>query len=287
MYIGIDVGGTKTLVASLDDNGVITEKIRFETSKDYEIQLDLMRDAFNSLQVKEFKAGGAGVPGTLDRKHGRGLWFGNLPWKNVPIMNDLENITSCPMVVENDAKMAALSEAMLLKHDYDRVLYLTVSTGIGMAFVSDRTICPDFGDAGGRTMLAEHEGKMVPWESFVSGRAIVERFGKIAQDLDDPKAWKIICKDLALGMIELIAIFQPEVVVIGGSVGTHFDKYSTELTKQLKTYETPLLVIPPIRKAGRPEEAVLFGCYDLAKQVFPHVVQPHHQEQEPQFVHPS
>lgn len=269
MYVGIDIGGTKTLVASLDNQGLITQKIRFETAGDYDEQLDLIRDALGQLDTKEFRAGGVGLPATkLDRKHGRALAFGNLPWKNVSIVSDLERVTGCPMVAENDCKMAGLSEAMLLKHEFERVLYLSISTGIGMSLINKRVIDTSFGDGGGRTMLVEHMGKMVPWESFASGHAIVQRYGKMAKDQNDPAVWRSICRDLARGMIELIAIFQPEVIVIGGSVGSYFNKYCVILATELKKYETPLLAIPPIRQAGRPEEAVLFGCYDLAKEAF-------------------
>lgn len=266
MYIAIDIGGTKTLIASIDNDGVITEKTRFETPKNYDEFLDATVKSLRKLKEKEFAAGGVGISATyLDRHHGRALKLGNLPWENVPIQADIERLTDCPIVVENDAKMAGLSEAMLVKDQYDRVLYITVSTGIGIAFIEDRKIETSFGDAGGRTFLVEHKGRLTPWEDFASGRAIVERYGKMAKDIDDAKIWRSVARDLAKGMIELVALVQPEVIVIGGSVGTHYHKYQNYLLEELKKFETPMLTIPTIKAAGRPEEAVLFGCYDLAK----------------------
>ena len=167
-------------------------------------------------------------------------------------------------MLENDAKMAALSEAMLVKETHHKVLYVTISTGIGMGLVVDGVIDTAFGDGGGRTMLVEHNDKLVPWESFASGHAIVERYGKMAKDINDQQTWRAITRDLTTGFLELIALTQPDIVVIGGSVGTHFQKYEKLLVANLKKYETPLFTIPTIIGAGRPEEAVLFGCYDLA-----------------------
>jgi len=269
MYAAIDIGGTKTLAASLDDNGVILQKIKFKTPQNYDQFLEELRAAVGSLEVKDFRAGGIGAPVThFDRRHGRGIDFSNLDWHNVPLLDDIEAITKCPMVLDNDAKLAGLSEAMLVKETYSRVLYVTVSTGIGMALVVDKKIDENIGDGGGRTLLIEHQGKLAPWESFASGSAIVRRYGSTAEDLNDKATWIQISRDLAKGFIELIALTQPEVIIIGGSVGTHYKKYGAYLTAELKKYETPFLKIPPIQGAGRPEEAVVFGCYDLAKTTY-------------------
>lgn len=268
MYAAIDIGGSKTLAASLDDNGVIVQQIRFETPKDYDEFLIQLRGAFAEIETKNFLAAGVGAPGSIDRKHGRGISFGNLGWRDIPLAADVEHILRCPVVIENDAKLAALSEAMLIKDKYSKVLYITVSTGIGLGLVVNQVIDTSFGDGGGRTMLVEHNDKLVPWESFASGHAIVERFGKMAKDIDDQKTWHIIARDLSVGFLELIALTQADIVVIGGSVGTHFKKYEKLLVAELRKYETPLFLIPPIIGAARPEEAVVYGGYDLAKSVY-------------------
>lgn len=268
MYLGVDIGGTKTLVASLDDHGVITEKIRFETPKTYEEFLDNFKTAKSQLKCYDYQSGGVGAPGIIDRVRGCGLWFGNLTWENVPLDADIERIMKCPIIVENDAKMAALSEAMLLKHKYSKVLYVTISTGIGYGLVVDQKIVSSIGDGGGRKMLVEHRGKLVPWESFASGRAIVARYGKKAQDITDAATWRAIVRDLKLGLLELIAVTEPEVIVFGGSVGAYFDRFGKYLEEELEKYKTPLVNLPHLVAAQRPEEAVLFGCYDLARETF-------------------
>jgi glucokinase len=148
------------------------------------------------------------------------------------------------------------------------VLYVTVSTGIGTGFIEHRMIDPGLADSEGGQIMLEHHGKLVKWEDFASGHAIVKRFHKKAAEITDDTIWKTIAHDLATGLIQLIAISQPEIIVLGGSVGTYFSRYKESLTKALKRYETPLVQIPPIREAARPEEAVIYGCYDLAKQTY-------------------
>jgi predicted NBD/HSP70 family sugar kinase len=268
MYLGIDIGGTKTLVAVLDNKGVIVHSERFPTPKNYNEFLAELEKTISSFDQHEFVATGVGMPATLfDRKNGIGKEYGNLPWENVPIKADIEKICKTPVVVENDAKLAALSEAMLLKNKYDKVLYVTISTGIGIGLIADGVIDTSVGDGGGRTILLEHEGKPTPWEEFASGKAIYEKYGMKASDINDDETWKAVCKELARGFIHLIGILQPEVIVIGGGVGTYFDKYSKFLVEDIESYHIPLIKMPAFVEAQRPEEAVIYGCYDLAKHV--------------------
>jgi predicted NBD/HSP70 family sugar kinase len=276
MYLGVDIGGTKTLVAVLDAHGVIVEHQKFPTPTDYDEFLRELRQTINSFGIEDFRAGGIGMPVTVyDREHGRAISFGNLPWRNVSVQHDVERISHCPMATDNDAKLAGLSEAMLLKDRYDKVLYITVSTGIGIALIDHGRIDENIGDGGGRPLLLEHHGRLVPWESFASGHAIVQRFGKLAKDITDQKTWHIVARDLAQGLIELIALTEPEVIVIGGSVGTYFNRYGILLAEELKKYKLPLVDTPPIMGAQRPEQAVIYGCYDYAKQVYPHAAAHH------------
>lgn len=268
MYVGVDIGGTKTLVAALDSNGVIVQKVRFETPKDYDDFIASFKTAAKELKDHDFLAGGVGAPGKINRGNGSGIWFGNLDWKNVPLDHDLERILRCPIIVENDAKMAALSEAMLVSKKYSKVLYVTVSTGIGYGLVVNQKIDTALSDRGAAAILVEHHGKLVPWESFASGHAIVERYGKKAQDIMDVATWRAISRDLSRGLIELIAIAEPEVIIFGGSVGVYFDRFGKLLQTELERYKTPLVSIPDLSGAKRPEEAVLYGCYDLAKETF-------------------
>ena len=268
MYLGIDIGGTKTLLACLDDSGVITESLKFPTPQDYHEFPAVLAENVAKLSTKEFIACGVGVPGRLDRKNGIGVAMGNLPWKDVPVRDDVQRIVGCPVVIENDAKLACLSEAMLLKDRFSRVVYVTISTGIGVGVVVNQKIEPNLLDAEPGKMPLEHQGKMVPWESFASGKAIVQRYGKMAKDIHDEATWRHIVHDIALGLIDVIAVVQPEVVVLGGSVATQFARFGGLLNEELQRYEVPLIPIPSVIPAARPEEAVAFGCYDLAKMTY-------------------
>jgi predicted NBD/HSP70 family sugar kinase len=269
MYVAIDIGGTKTLVATIDDDGAITYKHRFETPKDYAALLDGFRAALDQLPGKQFTAGGVGVPGHIDYQNGISVNSPHVTWGNVPLRDDCAKIFDCPFVIDNDANMAGLSEAMLHK-DKPAVLYITVSTGIGTGFIRDQRVDPALLKSEGGHMMLPYKGKLLEWEDFASGRAIYERLGKPAAEITEESDWQEIAHDLALGVFNHVALLQPDLVVIGGSIGTYFDNYGHYLVDELKTYEMPIVPVPPIVQAQRPEEVVLFGCYDAAKQRLAH-----------------
>lgn len=264
MYLAIDIGGTKTLIATFNELGVITEQYKFLTPQDYKKFLQELSKSVANLSTKHFKSACVALPGRIDRTQGIGVACGNLPWKNIPIKKDLEGFIDCPVVVENDANLAALSEAVALQDRYDKVLYVTISTGIGAGLIIDQDIDPDFADTEGGHIILEHNGRRQRWERFASGSAIVRRFGKRAMDIHDVKTWRIISRSISIGLMDLIAILQPEVIVIGGGVGQYFERFKPYIKEELTKYNTPLTPIPPIRKAKRPNEAVVYGCYYMA-----------------------
>lgn len=267
MYLAIDIGGTKTLLAVFSKNGEFIESHKFPTPRDYiKFKRKLKNAVEQELSEHSFSQACCAVPGRLNYKTGMAVGFGNLNWKNILIKADLADILGIPVTVENDAKLAGLSEAQLVLNKYSKVQYITVSTGIGGGVVVDGKLDPNstFEEPG--FMMLEHNGKLTKWEDFASGHAIVERYGKRASEIEDPKIWQAITHDLAIGFIDLIALVQPDVVIVGGGVGAHFEKFGHMLTKELKKYENSLVPIPPIIAAQRPETAVIYGCYELIKQ---------------------
>jgi predicted NBD/HSP70 family sugar kinase len=268
MYLAVDIGGTKTLVATFDAHGKMLEENRFETPKNYDNFILELASNVAKLSTSDFWAGCVAVPGRIDRVRGIVKRCGNLGWEQEPIEADVEKIIHAPVVIENDANLAGLSEARNIKNGFKIVLYVTVSTGIGTGFITNGIIDPELADSEGGSIMLEYQGKMQKWEHIASGSAIVKRFGKRASEIDNPEAWQIIGRNLSLGLIDLIAVLQPEIIIIGGGVGVHFEKYEKPLLKYLKTYENPLVPIPPIREAKRPEEAVIYGCWELVHEKY-------------------
>ncbi|MDQ3158865.1 MAG: ROK family protein [bacterium] len=265
MYLVADVGGTKTLVALMTKSGEIKQKIKYPTPKEYSDFVDEFTTRTKPI-IKDVEMICLAIPGRIDREHGIGIAFGNLKWTDVEIDRDIEKSTGVKTIVENDSKVGGLAEAIEVLDIYKKTLYVAIGTGIGVALIQDGKIPKSLQGIEAGFMQFTRGGKNIEWEDFASGRAIKQRFGKEARDITDEKTWAIIGKDIGQGLIELIPVLQPEVIIIGGGIGTHFPKYKAALIKYLRRYETPMAPIPPIRQAKRPEEAVLVGCYYLIRQ---------------------
>lgn len=272
-YLGVDIGGTKTLFAVFDDNGVIEEQNKIHTPQDYDEFLKSFRSVVDSFTTKSFNSTGVALPGILNRQEGIAIAFAHLPWKNVHIKEDVKNITGSPVVIENDAKLAGLSEAIILKSKYKKVLYVTISTGIGAGIIVDDIIESNLVDCEAGLMYLEHEGQMKRWEDFASGSAFVKQNGKLAQEIVDPAIWKEFSINLSKGLLPLIATIQPGVVILGGGVGAYFERYSSFVEEELNKYGGDMVPIPPIKKAERADEAVVYGSYYLAKAAYDNVHQ--------------
>jgi predicted NBD/HSP70 family sugar kinase len=265
MYLGIDIGGTKTLLARFTKDGGLQETLKFPTPKEFNEFKKELAINIAKITTKPWTMAAVAGPGKINHKKGEVEAFGNLRWINTPLVATVKAIANCDVLLENDAKLAGLSEARLLKPTPHKVLYVTVSTGIGAAIVIDGVLSQDLIDAEVGKMPHERDGKIVTWESFAAGSAIVRRFGKMASEINDPLIWKIISRDIAIGLIDVCSVVQPNIIIIGGGVGSHFNKYKVQLREALKEYESTLIKAPKIVGAKKPEQAVIYGCYQLMK----------------------
>lgn len=268
MYLGVDVGGSKTLVAVFTKDGKLKQSVRFETPRNYSRFLDGLTESIQSLGIDGYDAACLALPGRIDREKAIGLSMGNLGWKNIRAVEFLERLLKCPVLLENDAKLAGLYEAKNIKNDYNKIVYITLSTGIGISLIKNGIIDTNLGDRGGKAFMITDGKRTVSWEELASGKSITEKYGQKASELDSVQAWREISRNIARGLIDVISLLEPEVVVIGGGVGAHFKKFEKPLKAELKKYEVPIMKIPPVVRAKKPEEAVIYGCYELLKDRF-------------------
>lgn len=267
-YLGIDIGGTKTLICKLSEDGQIISRERFETPQDYQEFLKLLGEGIHKTDLGDVVGIAVGAPGELDREQGLVLRLGNLPWQAVPLEADIQKLCGKPVAIENDAKLAGLYESHVVGAAGKRVFYVTISTGIGIALTVNGTIDTTIADSGGKNMVFEHKEQLVPWESFASGKALFNEYGKRASDQDDPMVWQEFCRRLVPGFTQIITLTSPDVITIGGGVGAHYDKFEHMFEPLLESYLSPRSRKPEIVQATNAEDAVIYGCHAYAKQKF-------------------
>lgn len=265
MLVAVDTGGTKTLITSFAKNGKPGESFRYPTPKNENEYIAMLSEHIHEhFGDKIIDAIVIGVPGIV--RNNSIYWGGSsLNWNNFDIASKLKVAFSCPVWVENDANLAGLAEVRVLRKTPASCLYVTISTGIGTGIILDGNISPGLAASEGGHSLVEYDGRVITWESFASGKSIYRTYGKYARDITSRTVWNQIADKISRGFLALIPVIQPNVIVIGGSIGTYFDKYEVTLKKILKEQLPPHIELPEIRQAAHPEEAVVYGCYYYAK----------------------
>ncbi len=150
IYLGIDLGGTKTLLALADDQGNDRGTLRYPTARSGNSEDDLARmiDHARQLIAREGLPEGAlsrvgvSAPGPLNSDTGIVLSAPNLPgWKDVPMQARIQEALGAPTRIENDANAAALAEWRFGAGKGARhMAYLTMSTGVGGGLILDDRI---------------------------------------------------------------------------------------------------------------------------------------------------
>ena len=264
MIVAVDTGGTKTLVTLFSRDGVAGKMIKFPTPKDRNDYLEVLKETLKSnYGGQRIEAIVVALPATVE--NGVALWFGNLDWHNLDIAKELEGVLgSAPVFVENDANLAGLAETRSRDPMPLSSLYVTVSTGIGTGFTTNGKIDPGLRRSEGGQMPVEFQSKIQTWESIASGKTIYNTYGKYARDIEDKTTWDEIADRISRGFLVAIPLLQPDLVIIGGSIGTYFEKYGEQLTTILKKHLPAHIPCPEFVEAKHPEQAVIYGCYYYA-----------------------
>lgn len=258
MTVAIDIGASKTLVATKKGGGKIILKSNIKTNHN---QAEFLKDLCSALDdiTKKSRISRLviGMAGAVDTKKLVFLAGGVLPWRDFAIGKHLKKYCS-NIVLQNDAKLAGLAEATRgAGRTYEQVLYVTISSGIGTAVVDNKHLILSRSEGG---QLIVEEGRR-RFEDLDSGRAIKRIYGKYGYQIKSHLVWRKIAKTMAPSIYNLITTVGPDVVVLGGGVSIHFRKFIKYLRKYLKDLDAKIYPLPPILKAKFVETAVIEGCF--------------------------
>ncbi len=148
-FVGVDIGGTTIKMAFIDTYGEIKQKWEIPTNCEDEgeqITTDISKSIFGKLdeldEPKEKLAGiGVGAPGFINMETGLIYRAVNIGWTNFPLKDRLEVETGLPVVVDNDANLAALGEMWRGAGDGSKnLLAVTLGTGVGGGLIANGNI---------------------------------------------------------------------------------------------------------------------------------------------------
>ena len=261
MYIGIDVGGMSIKAGVVNYEGDIIAKHAVPTplgnnENFLKAMLESVHGALKEADVKadEIEAIGIGAPGVVDREKGVLVNSPNIRYENVPVREFLqENLKNVPVLVENDANSAALGEYYKADNAKNFV-FITLGTGVGGGVIIDgRLFTGTNGAAGELGHVVTHAGgrkcgcgREGCWEAYasvtgliktteehkdeikgikqddrISGRTVFELAKK--GDKDAERVRDMWIEEVAIGIADMVNIFQPDELVVGGAISKEGD----------------------------------------------------------------
>ena len=263
------VDGTYELLSSVSVKTNAVNGYESVVTAIYEAIESAVKEA--SLTMDDIKAIGVGCPGTMDSENGVVLYANNLYWENVPLAKDIEKKFGKKVILENDANVAAYGEFLAgAAKGSDNAVVITLGTGVGAGIIINGEIYSGSNNAGGEIGHTVIEvdgcqctcGRKGCFETYASATGLVrmtremieknpesvmsemvQRDGKVsartsfnAAKSGDKYAVEVVekyVKYLAVGIANVINVFQPDVLCIGGGVCNEGDNLLVPLKKQV------------------------------------------------------
>ena len=216
---------------------------------------------------------GIGSPGTPDRENGVIIYNNNLGFRNVPFCQEIQKFINVPVFLENDANCAAIAESVAgAAKDVEYAVVITIGTGIGGGVIINNKLYTGFNGAGGElghvVLTIDGEactcGRKGCWEAYSSATALISQTLTAAKEYPDSKINTLIGDDLsnisaktafdaarlgdetakrvidhyiglmAEGLANMVNIFQPNLIVLGGGVSKEGENLLAPLREKMK-----------------------------------------------------
>ena len=253
MYLAIDIGGTKTLIALFSRRGRVIRRRKFKTAQGYK---SFMRDLETSLEGfhgRRIKSVTVAIPGIVQKNYS--VKFGNRNWQDIDLISLLKKLFDCPIWFENDANLAVLFESYRLP---GKTIFLTFSTGIGGGIAEKNHILPESDQFEPGHRLYQYNGH-VSEEEDIEAESAIENYYHVdkATNLRKKQILEDIAKRVYLGLPDIVKVYHPDTIILGGPMGKIFRLYVKYLPRDLEV---------KYRRPKRPNESVIYGCYLYAKQ---------------------
>ena len=258
--------------------------------------------------LSEVASVGAGVPGAVEIRSGTILYTCNLPLQNIPLRRLFHQRLSLPLYLENDANCAALAEYFVgAGRGSKRFVTVTIGTGLGAGIIHNGKVYHGANGMAGEVghMSIVYQGLPCPcgrrgcWEQYASATALKRQTGEAIEAHPDSGLARLVAEHdghvsgqsafmaarmgdpvgravseryvsyLATGVMNLINIFQPDALAIGGGVSNERDEQLLEpLRRQIFEESIPCnrSRMPRIVKAELGEQAGIIGAALLGKK---------------------
>jgi predicted NBD/HSP70 family sugar kinase len=281
VLIGLDIGGTKIMVAAADRKGNILRRARTGTSTSLEEDLDNLNRMIAQVAGEDKIVGmGAAIGGPLDWEQGIVSPLHQPAWRKVPLKAMMEEKWGCPFQVDVDTNVAAVGEYRWGGASAERFLYLTLSTGMGGGFLVDGKI---YRGQNGAHPEVGHQS--IPFrslnpaavqcecgapdclEALISGNGIRRIYGKPAEALR-PQEWEEVAYNLGQGLRNMAALYAPDIIRIGGGVAVGGGEEFIRSAGKVMEEHLKLVPAPHVRLSRLGYDTALRGAIAIADEGF-------------------
>jgi predicted NBD/HSP70 family sugar kinase len=212
----------------------------------------------NEIPLEQCIGVGVGIPGTIDRREGKVVYSNNIRWEDVPIVKQLGRVIPCPVRIANNADCAALGEQLAgAGKDYTNVVMFVLGNGVGGGVILNGEVF-EGGVMGGSEighMVVRTNGRQCTCgrkgclEAYASVRALKESAAKAAgrlltleeifeKDAGGDIAVQEVIEQyedmLGNGVVNLVNLFRPQLVLIGGEISDHAARLMPALEKMMR-----------------------------------------------------
>lgn len=243
--VGVDIGGTKIAGGVVSASGELLARVERPThAGNPEAIIDTVAEIVAELSQEGLHATvGVAVAAFLDSDRDTLFFSPNIVWKNFPIKDRLTSALGRPVRVENDANAAGWAEYRFgAAQGSTSMIMLTMGTGVGGAVIDrGRLVVGGFGAGGELGHIIIQPGGLECGcgnrgclEQYASGTALMrDARAKLEQphltaegltellesaDTGAMEALRGVCNSMGLGIASLVAVTDPDTVVIGGGV---------------------------------------------------------------------
>lgn len=263
MYLLFDIGGTKTRLAVSHDLSSFDEPLIFDTETNFSMGIIKLSENIKKITSgKKLKGVVGGMAGVFNKDRTKLLKSPNLPdWENKMITYELERICGVKPEIFNDADLAGLGEAVFgSAKDGKIVAYITVSTGVGGGLVIDKKIQnKTYGFEPGHVLLSLNSKETL--QDLIGGKNLEKKHGIPAKEIKDPKVYEEITKILGVSLYNLIMLWSPDIIVMGGGISRDLDMEDIE-----DAISEHMEIFPEIPKVRRAELGSLNGIWGALAQ---------------------
>ena len=250
VVVALDVGGTGIKCALVDRDGAVRHAERHATGRERgaDAVVATILDVAEGLAAKaaadglQARAVGLVVPGVIDEAAGTAVWSANLGFRDVPLRELAAKRLGLPAALGHDVRGGGLAEARLgAGRGRRHVLVVAIGTGIAAAHVVDGVVFAGAHGAAGEIghIVVRPDGPPCGCgqrgclETIASAASVARRYAErtgrsagadqvaalaAAGDPDAGNVWRDALDALADGLLVGLALFDPEVVVVGGGL---------------------------------------------------------------------